>query len=275
MTSDGAGDASFSNVELLVLARGYNNSVNIVDYASPQKTVQVFGGAKISTAQSRFENASIVFDGNNDYLRVESSDLILGTGDFTIEQFVRRSGTTASGVNNDMILWDVRKAGVTGDPLVYIGGQDESFPIRFFSGGSDRITGLNAAIDTWYHVAVCRASGVTRLFVDGVQQGSSFTDSTNYASDRLTIGGRYEGVGGLEYRSFNGYLGALRYTKGVARYTSGFTPPAVVFPAFVSGLGAGHYTLDTGGFAGECMVVMMDNFEGDIQNDLILRTTPV
>lgn len=271
MTSDGAGDASYSSVELLMLMRGYNNSISFQDYALPQKTVQVAGATKLSTAQGRYENASAVLDGNNDYLRVQDSALVPGTGDFTIEQFIRRTGTTASSVNNDMLLWDMRATGI----LVYIGGQDVSFPIRFFAAGSDRAVGSTIAVNTWYHVALSRAAGVSRLFLDGVQQGADYTDANNYTTDTITIGGRYLAVSG-DYRSFNGYLGALRFTKGVGRYSSGFTPPAAIFPATDNTLAAGFYTIDTGSYAGECTVVIQDNeYDSPTHNDLVHRTTPV
>lgn len=272
MTSDGSGDSSLSNVQLLMLTRGYNNSTVVVDYSGNQKSIVVSGGAMLTTAQGRYENASLVVDGNNDYVSVNNSALIAGTGDFTIEQFVRRTGTTASSVNNDSIIWDSRGTGIAGF-LVYAGGQDAGFTLKYYVG-ADRITGAGLAANTWYHIAVSRVSGVSRLFIDGVQQGSSYTDSTNFDSQTMVIGGRFAALSG-DYRSFNGNLGAFRYTVGVGRFSSNFTPPTAAFPAFNNTLGAGHYTIDTGSYNGECFVVALDDFEGSVQNDLILRTTPV
>jgi Concanavalin A-like lectin/glucanases superfamily len=273
MTSDGAGDASLSSVELLMLTRGYNDSLAVMDYSPNQKAITLAGNVKLTTAQGRYENASLVLDGNNDYLRVTSPDLAFGTGDATIEQFIRRTGTTASNANNDMLVWDLRDPLDTG-LLVYIGGQDVAFPLRFYVGAADRISGASITADTWFHVAWSRIAGVSRLFIDGVQQGSNYTDTTNYTSEVLTIGGRYTPASG-DYRSFNGNLGALRVTNGVGRYAAGFTPPSAPPQAFDNTLGAGHYQIDTGSYAGECTVVLLDDFEGDTQNDLVLRTTPV
>jgi Concanavalin A-like lectin/glucanases superfamily len=238
MTSDGAGDASLSSVELLMLTRGYNDSLAVMDYSPNQKAITLAGNVKLTTAQGRYENASLVLDGNN-----------------------------------DMLVWDLRDPLDTG-LLVYIGGQDVAFPLRFYVGAADRISGASITADTWFHVAWSRIAGVSRLFIDGVQQGSNYTDTTNYTSEVLTIGGRYTPASG-DYRSFNGNLGALRVTNGVGRYAAGFTPPSAPPQAFDNTLGAGHYQIDTGSYAGECTVVLLDDFEGDTQNDLVLRTTPV
>jgi hypothetical protein len=50
--------------------------------------------------------------------------------------------------------------------------------------------------------------------------------STNN-SGPLVIGG---GAFAPSTRSFSGYIDDLRITKGVARYTAGFTPPTAAFP---------------------------------------------
>jgi hypothetical protein len=53
------------------------------------------------------------------------------------------------------------------------------------------ITGSALAADTNYHIAVTRAAGLTRLWKDGVQQGSTLTDATDYG---VTSG--YPRIGG-------------------------------------------------------------------------------
>ena len=80
----------------------------------------------------------------------------------------------------------------------------------------------------WRHVAVSRASGTTRIFIDG-KQDLSFSDAGNYTGTinayNYTIGADNDGTAPL-----NGYIDDIRITKGVGRYTEDFTPPTKAFP---------------------------------------------
>ena len=81
-------------------------------------------------------------------------------------------------------------------------------------------------VNTWHHFAATRQNGTLRTFFNGNLIGStSFTadmTDTNY----LTIGmNNY--AGGTEH--FDGALKEIRFTKGLARYTSTFTPPTAEF----------------------------------------------
>jgi hypothetical protein len=85
----------------------------------------------------------------------------------------------------------------------------------------------NPTESTMYHIAACRSGTDLRLFVDGVQLGSTVTDSTDFT-------GSTQGciVGGLTttVQTVNANIGAVRITKGVARYTENFTPPTEFYP---------------------------------------------
>ena len=69
---------------------------------------------------------------------------------------------------------------------------------------------------SWFHIALTRASGSTRLFVNGVQSGSTYADTNNYivAASRPRIG-----------QSVVGNMDEVRVIKGYAVWTSDFTPP--------------------------------------------------
>ena len=60
--------------------------------------------------------------------------------------------------------------------------------------------------------------------MNGVQEGSTYSDSNSYVAkfNRPTIGG--EGVD-FANNPFGGHLSNLRVVKGTALYTSDFTPP--------------------------------------------------
>jgi hypothetical protein len=83
-------------------------------------------------------------------------------------------------------------------------------------------TGLNAfSLNTWVHIALVRNGSSEKIYVNGVQVGTIGTSSAavnNYAGP-LKIGTGPYG------NNFIGYLSEFRITKGVARYTSNFTPP--------------------------------------------------
>jgi hypothetical protein len=65
--------------------------------AETGQTVTTFGTAQLDTAEKMFGTASMLLDGNSDYLTVpDSSDWTFGTGDFTIDFWVRWNGSLAN-----------------------------------------------------------------------------------------------------------------------------------------------------------------------------------
>jgi len=86
----------------------------------------------------------------------------------------------------------------------------------------------------WNHIAVARASGNTRMFVNGLQAGSTYVDSTDYgATSRLVVGNVADNPAGYN-ASWNGYVSNFRILKGTALYTTGFTPPAAPLTAITN-----------------------------------------
>jgi len=217
----GPTDPDFANVSLLLHGDGTNGSTTIVDNSPSPKTVTAYGNAQISTAQSKFGGASIKFDGSGDYLLLGGqTDFAFGLHDFTIECFYFSLG--AGGGNFGTIIDSRSTSSIAGRFTFYHGG---TMSLTFQSqAGAVATSALNT--QQWYHLAVCRSSGVTRLFLNGVQAGS-MTDNTDYTigTNRPIIGSNVFAGAGL-----NGYIDDLRITKGVARYTSNFTPPTAPFP---------------------------------------------
>jgi hypothetical protein len=206
-------DAYYENVSLLLPMNGADGGTEFIDYSPNQKTVTAYGNAHTETDQSKYYGSSGYFDGSGDYLIAQySTDFVFGTGDFTIEFWVYRVG---SGLQ---ILIDFRPNNGA-FPLIYLDGSNT---ILFYANTSNMITGGTLAANSWIHVALSRASGNTKMFIDGTQAGSTWADSTNYSVN--SSGPRI--CKSFDNYYFNGYLQDLRITKGVARYTSNFTPPA-------------------------------------------------
>jgi hypothetical protein len=124
--------------------------------------------------------------------------------------------------------FDLRTLSGDAVPAIYYGS---GVSIVYYVAG-DQISSAGSVIvaNTWQHVAVCKASGTTRMFVDGTQVGGSYADSNNYgASNPLTFGAAFNGTSGL-----NGWVASLRIRKGTALYTGNFTPPTAPFPDIAS-----------------------------------------
>jgi hypothetical protein len=175
------------------------------------------GDAKLNTTITKYGGGSAYFDGNGDYIEIPyDSGFDYGTGDFTVEFWVNFSSLTASGGFIGMVCGSVENAmDINYDNSLSIG-------VHFIT--TRHTFPWNPSINTWYHVAVCRADGNTKAFIDGVQIGTTKNDSGfNYS---MFGGNMIIGRGDDNTNSFNGYIDDLRITKGIARYTSNFTPPA-------------------------------------------------
>ena len=92
------------------------------------------------------------------------------------------------------------------------------------SGNSADITGTTTvSAGQWYHIALSGSSGSYKLFLNGTQEGSTYTGALGGGSSTYQIGAFY--WSGTLYYPINGYLDDIRFTAGIARYTSNFTPP--------------------------------------------------
>jgi len=190
--------------------------------ATSKNDLETVGDARISTAQSRWGGSSMAFDGTGDYLlpNVATADLYaFGSGAFTIEFWIRFNVLAGF-----QIVYDSRPTGTDGFyPMIYANGST----VSYYVNAADRISSSALSTNTWYHVAVSRSGTSTKLFIDGTQSGSTYTDSTVYINpaNRPIIGANGTNLGG----SVNGYIQDLRVTKGYARYTANFTPPTSAF----------------------------------------------
>jgi hypothetical protein len=167
------------------------------------------------TGWSNYFNGS----GSGPYLRFGSSSaLTLGTGDFTIEFWVYFISVNDGSVS---YLYDMRDGGV-GSFLVQEPGNTWTY-----RNGADALvtTGMTSstfAANQWYHLAICRASGVINFYVNGTKVSSNPADTSNYATTYLSIMSRSASDGGNN--NTNSYTSNFRVVKGTAVYASNFTP---------------------------------------------------
>lgn len=187
---------------------------------------ETVGNAQISTSVKKYGTGSMYFDGTGDWLVAPAStSWDFGSGDFTVELWVNPSATTAVEA-----LVSKGNASSTGNEVWTLQWYGTN-QLAFFSGGGLGApvvtTGSVFATGNWYHVAVCRTAGVTKIFVNGTEQGTSTTSYTITAGGALYVGAGWYAPAS---RDISGYIDDLRITKGVARYPYSFTPPTAALP---------------------------------------------
>ena len=181
--------------------------------SAAQNNLTLAGNANTSTDQAKFGTASLHLDGTGDYVTLTGSHAF-GTGDYTIEMFVYH--TSISGQQTYFSDAYADTAGV----YLY---KDSNHKLGLYYSGQIVTGSDNVPANQWVHVSVCRASGTSRLFLDGVLQGSA-SDTTNLTQTAYSIGDSV----GTSSGEFIGYIDDIRVSK-MARYTSAFTAPSEPF----------------------------------------------
>ena len=164
-------------------------------------------------------SGSVFFDGRDtisgtQVIAAESNDdFKLGTGDFALEMWIYPA------VVQSKTLYDGRRA--SSDVAMHI--DLSSNVVRYMTNNNARITGSSTlSVNSWHHISVERASGSTKLYVNGIQEGSTYSDTNNLVAklNRPIIGSSYN-MGS----TFQGYISNLRLCKGHTVYGAAFTPP--------------------------------------------------
>ena len=190
--------------------------------SAAQNNLTLYGTAKTSTAQKKFGTASLLLDGNSDYA-IFPNGATGGAGDWTIEMFIFSSNVNSGEFGT---ILDNRPDSTNGlyQTLVLAAAT-----LKFATAGAYKITSGDAlSVNTWYHVALCKAGSSTKMFIDGTQTGSTYTDNNTYINTVRTQLGAEVSFGSGVAEFFNGYIDDFRISN-MARYTSNFTAPSEPF----------------------------------------------
>lgn len=215
---------SGTSVLLLATNQGMLTNAQFIDTGPNSFTVTptntpLYSG--LSPFTNTYPGSISLTSASSQYLTVATNAAFTyGTGDFTIECWVNFK-TVGGGVNRFII--DQRNSGTANAAIPTILLSSTSV-IVYYTTGNARITGgTTLTTGIWYHVAVCRSGTTTNLFVNGTQEGVSYTDTNNYVASRVVIGSEADSISNY----LNGYISNIRLTKGYAYYTSNFTPSTV------------------------------------------------
>jgi hypothetical protein len=180
---------------------------------------------ELNTTTKKYGSGSARFYRNaSTSLSVATNNNLDLASTFTMEAWVYLTGHP-SGLNSICGKW---------------GGSNYSYLFALSSSGSMETTQLNVYFNEgstgpsftfstptlntggWYHIAVVRNGSSLLAFLNGIQVGStqSYSGTPATRSGPLTIGSA-----GADGHHFDGFIDDLRITRGIARYTTTFTPP--------------------------------------------------
>ncbi|MBU2699283.1 hypothetical protein Ga0466249_000362 [Sporomusaceae bacterium BoRhaA] len=178
------------------------------------------GGAAVSTAQSKFGGSSLYLNGTNQYLTTPSStDFDFGTGDFTVDWWEYRTLST----DQTFII--------TGTTQTFAFGLCTFNIVRCLLSSNNSAWDIadyksmgTVILNNWTHYAAVRKGNTFYTF----QNGSLISTWTSTLSIANVTGATFIGSGGASYY-YQGYIDELRISKGIARWTSDFTPPTAPY----------------------------------------------
>jgi len=176
------------------------------------------GNPQLNAAVAQFDG-SMYFDGAGDYLQIPDSANWDFDADFTIDFWINSSKTggdthfIATGHPQPGTCWYVKWG---------VGGQGWS--LGGVNGSSEWNTSYTGGMDgSWHHVAFVRNGNDVYFYLDGTQQGTTGCTSFTAAQTELLVGCSKDN--NVTPQLFvDGYIDELRISKGIARWTSNFTP---------------------------------------------------
>lgn len=208
--------------KLMLHCDGANGGTVITDSSSNNRAVSTNGGCVTSTSQAKFGATSLAYggtsvslismaDGGSPYL-----DMTFGTLDFTIDFWAYY---VSAGTSQFMADW--RPPSVNG---AYPTINTNAGNIAYIANSTQPITGGALPTNVWTHIAVTRAAGSTKLWMNGVQQGSTYADATNYLAP-TTFRPAFMNDTFVSSSPFTGFMDEIRVSAGIARWNAAFTPP--------------------------------------------------
>ena len=196
---------------------GANNSTVFIDSSGLDEAWVPQNGAKIDTSQSKFGGSSYVGSATT-FLQTRGTKFVFGTADFTIDCWIRLNASGAI-----YTIFDCRTAEPSNGVLLRV---TTASKVQYFVNGVERILSTTVlSVGTWYHVAIGRIGTSTRLFINGTQEGGTFSDSTNYVANTTCRIGRSITAGD----TFVGWIDEFRVINGACSMSANFGPPGAAY----------------------------------------------
>ena len=180
-------------------------------------------GATWQTSVEKFYDGASGFLGGTNTSRVtipSSNDFVLD-GDFTIETWLYLDPAYSNTYRGLFQGSTQETGGLSGVYHCSITSSTINFGVHASSGNASQAV---VTTGTWHHIAIVRSGSTLSFWVNGSPAGSATETRTltNNGND-IMIGQICDGSSTKQ--PLNGYLQDFRWYKGIAKYTSSFSPP--------------------------------------------------
>ena len=189
-------------------------------------------GTAYSSKLTKITEGAVNFNGTDSSLEfTDDGDMHPDSGDFTLECFLYNRNTSGER-HYPIIQKGNTDTNNTFDYRLYFNDTNAGTQHLWFDAecsgtsvnmGSGSFT--NMQTNRWYHVAVTRASGTFRVFLNGILQGSDSSTSNAIDNDHTGVEIGFNDLGGAGDTFLDGTISNVRFIKGTALYTTDFTPP--------------------------------------------------
>lgn len=213
-------DPYFADVILLARLSGADGSTTFVDSSTRNVSLLNTSGAEIKSFADA-SGGSALYRGtiDNGYVYGSHPEIAFGTGDFTIECFVKEF--SASGQHGPFQVCTPTPGPFQNNQnLAALRGNTGNWV--FYAGGQVLFSAIPVQTDVRTHLAMSRQSGILRIFVNGAM-AFEFAHPYDYTGTGFALRVYYNN----SYR-FDGYVDDFRISA-IARYTAAFVPPTEAF----------------------------------------------
>lgn len=192
-------------------------NTDLTDSSQYTHSLSASGGAAVSASEVKFGSGALALDGSGDYISTPiDSDFQFGSGNYTIDCWIYVNSLAS---NMSICSWNQDGTNAvyfyitTDGKINYLTAVSNILKVQMFSPIGTITTGQ------WYHVAVVRNGNSYNIYVNGISvQSDTNTDAFYAYTGNLEIGTD------INNRYLNGYIDEFRISKGIARWTSSFTP---------------------------------------------------
>ncbi len=228
-------DPFWSSVVLMTNFDGANGATTFTEGTG--KTLTAVSGAALSTAVAGPVGiaSALNLNGTSQYVTTpDDAGWNFGAGEFTIEAWVRPTADGAPWIVSQSETTSPGGGGVLSCCVLAQSAPRTPLGVSYDAvGTSVSSSGGSMTLNAWNFLSYTRSVNTWRIHLAGVQQAGTVSSITlKDLATVLAIGARV-GNGGPIAQFWQGQIGPVRITKGIARYgAASYTPPTTAFPNY-------------------------------------------